>query len=126
MIRHPFSEALAHDFGDLHVEIRVIRVDAEDLRPAFPTSVLECLFDVFKGLLDLGAEIAGDVAPVVADATYVYLAAAIERESCSDFLFKLTATYLDRTVRFGLLRAPPGYSQDCPLRTRPSRDMRST
>jgi hypothetical protein len=69
MIRHPLGKALAHDLGDLVAQVRVIRINAKDLRPALAAGVPERIVDVLKGPLDLETNVAGEArGEVIAEA----------------------------------------------------------
>lgn len=60
MIGHPFLEVPHHGLERLIVERYMVRVDAEDLLPAFPTGILQVEIHVGEGLVDLGVDFAVD------------------------------------------------------------------
>lgn len=56
MVRHPLLEIRHHSLQRLIVQRNMIRVDPENLLPAFPASVFEVEVHVGKGLLDLSVD----------------------------------------------------------------------
>lgn len=60
MVRHPLLEVAHHGAHGLVVERQVVRVDAEDLRPALSARVPQVEVHVGKGLVDLFVEVLGD------------------------------------------------------------------
>lgn len=53
VVRHPLPELLGHLLNRLVVAGDMVRVDAEDLRPALATGVLDVQVDIGECLLDL-------------------------------------------------------------------------
>lgn len=57
VIRHILLKVAYHGCQSLVVDRNMIRIDAEDLRPALPAGVLETAFDIGKRKIDLGIDL---------------------------------------------------------------------
>ncbi len=60
MVRHPLLEIPCHGLESFVVEGHMIRIDPEDLLPAFTTSVLQVEVHIGERLVDLRIEITAD------------------------------------------------------------------
>lgn len=58
MIRHPLLEIPHHGLQCLVVDGDMIRVDSEDLFPAFAAGVLQVALNILEGLVDLSIDFA--------------------------------------------------------------------
>lgn len=53
VIRHPLLVILRHSLSNFRCDFRVVRVDSEDLLPAFSTSRLQRLVHILKSQVNL-------------------------------------------------------------------------
>jgi hypothetical protein len=64
VVGHVLAEVLRHGGRHLVRQLGMVRVDAEDLRPALAAGVLEVELDIGEGLGDLGGDVLREVEPV--------------------------------------------------------------
>ncbi len=73
VIRHPLLEVPHHCHQRFVVERDVVRVDAENLGPAFSARIFEVVVNILEGLVDLGIDFEQVLAGLTIPSTYAKL-----------------------------------------------------